>query len=189
MTIARPEEPVGGNVMVEKYVSELLAREHALVGGGPEEVTFATSVPLPVYTVNFSDLKERDFLSKTFQIGWRYLIESGGEDLVADIDVNKDGKSQFGALTRGEYVDRLAQVTSLAEKLFGASKEKFLARILEIPPLYLVAVWMHRDEKTLTEDRFLPALLGSEPVASEAEKESAFVEKVIALAKQREAGE
>jgi hypothetical protein len=195
MTIAKLEDPTGGAELVEKYLGEILAHDQTPLGGARNKrrtKALAPSVPLPVYTINVSEVSGPNFLSNAVQTGWRYFVQDADQAVLADLDIDEKGKNVFAGVTRGPFAERLVSAAMQAEKLFGASSDEFAPRILEIPPLYLVAFWMHEVHSDVAKnqfgkDRFIPALEGPAKVVPSADDTAKFASRVMLLASKKSA--
>jgi hypothetical protein len=191
MAIVKLENPEGGSALVEKYIGEILAHDRVPVGGAKgartqrREQAFAPTLPIPVYSVDIANVERPDFLSKAFQTGWRYFVTGTDEAVLADVDVDEAGEKVFAGVTRGSFAESLCQAALRAEKLFTNSKEEFYLRILEIPQLYLVALWMHEVHGHFERDQFVPAAESSEKSILGADTEANFVKKVRTLANKK----
>ena len=185
MAISRANAPTDGEDSAVAYLSELLPR-WSPGGGGvktlglaqPARTASAISEPLPIYLVAVDDIDGPDFLAHAKLTGWRYFVTGGDADAVADIESNQLGKSQFSRLTKGRFATRLAAAANLAEKQFGSGPESFEPRILEIPGLYQVAIWLHGFPR----DAFVVAIDGARPQAP-IEIDDKFVDRIVALAR------
>ncbi len=141
MAIRTPPGPALGTQIVGRAVNDLMAdRAAAAVAGGAAP---QVSQPIPRYLVKLSDLTDVNFLAKAVQIGWRYLIVGAGPVAVADVKQVQSGAPSFDSLIHGDFADRVAQAADLAARQYGAHPDEFEARILEIPSIYLSALWLH----------------------------------------------
>ena len=142
MAIKTPPGPALGMQIVGRAVNDLMADRAAAslaAGGSAPQV----GQPIPRYLVKLSDLTDVNFLAKAVQIGWRYLIVGAGPATIADVKQAQSGDPSFDSLIHGDFADRLAQAADLAAQQYGAQPEEFEARILEIPSIYMSALWLH----------------------------------------------
>jgi hypothetical protein len=102
------------------------------------------SQPLPLYGLGLDDIDGPHSIEKAFQFGWRYLIEHGdsGGASYADVRKAKNGEFKFTGLSRNANADRLTKAAHLAEKVGNAPGVDYEARILEVPSVYMSAIWL-----------------------------------------------
>jgi hypothetical protein len=119
-----------------------------------------------------------DFIKKAFPIGWRYFVPTEDSLAVADLNAITGGelsasqKPTFGSLTIGKFALQLGSAVELADRKYGSGIVPYEARILEIPSLYVVALWLHGPH-----DVFITV------ANDEAQEDSLFVTRVVNLAK------
>lgn len=108
--------------------------------------------PHPVYVLGLDDLRERRDLRAARPTGWRYLVETGEVGTprslaLARTIVSPDGEHQFASLNYGPFVTGTADAIRAAEQMTIPDSD---VRVLEVPALYLVALWLdHGEESTL----------------------------------------
>jgi chitosanase len=141
MTIKTPPGPALGMKIVGRAVNDLMPERvaaSAAAGVAPQ-----VGQPIPRYLVKLNDLTDVNFLAKAVQIGWRYLIVGAGPAAIADVKQAQSGEPSFDSLIHGDFADRMAQATDLAAQQYEAHPDEFEARILEIPSIYMSALWLH----------------------------------------------
>jgi hypothetical protein len=184
MTILKPKAPEGGSELLGQYLGEILNRDSSIVGGATKSFAakpIATSQPIRVFSVNFDDIKGPDFLDHTYPVGWRYFVVKDGEPVVADIDI-VGSRKKFGRVTKGAFAERLLDAAYSAENLYGRSADSFEPRILEIPALYVVAVWLHGPK-----DVFIPAPETTAGAKVFVDEDQDFLMRVVGLATRKRA--
>jgi len=118
----------------------------------PEEVSH--SEPHPVYIATLDDLAKGKLLADARQTGWRYLLVHGdaavGEaELSTESRGSKAAKSaktkepQFLGLTHGPFTGATIDALHAAESLPQIAKADYELRLLKVPAVYLVALWLH----------------------------------------------
>jgi len=183
MAIRKPPGPPDGMAAISRALPNLMWR-----GPGrtlPLLPRIQASQPIQLFMLKSNDISSANFLEKAVPVGWRYLIVNDGPVAVAD--VNAEGAKQaasFASLIRGPLAERLVQAAELAERKYGADSNVFDVRILEIPSLYVSALWLHGDR-----DVFIPFLEGGERDRGEVQEDPSFQARVraMALAKTRAA--
>jgi len=121
-----------------------------LKGGKPELETalggreISLSEPLPIYRLGLDELKGPDSLQSAKRVGWRYLVEgaSGGTVGYADVKETTGGDSKFTGLAQNRNAARLLQAVHLAQKAAKGLSGDCEARVLDVPALYVSAVWL-----------------------------------------------
>ena len=137
MTVMTRAAPSAGLAALNQALGHLNQRQLEPLSktGG----TVNTSKPMEVFTVRLDDIYDAGFLSKAVPHGWRYLVIA---DAIAMADV-RGTQPAFANLTHGRVAESLQQAAHLAESTYGSSPIQFEARVLEIPALYVIALWLH----------------------------------------------
>ncbi|HET7489681.1 MAG TPA: hypothetical protein VFJ85_17265 [Acidimicrobiales bacterium] len=120
-------------------------RLHALAGTRPAEL--APTVPHPVYTLGLSDLTAAGAgLGTTQATGWRYLLRQD-DQVVASAETVADqaGRALFSHFNSGPFVASTAAALSTAEGLAETQEGSYELRLLHVPALYAMALWLHGD--------------------------------------------
>ena len=140
MSIDLPQGPSDGLMLIGKALNDLgLGRRG---DNSPVEV----SRPLPVYILGLTEI-DGDFLARAKRRAWRYLV-TGDRVLAADVVAPGRRTPKFGSVMRGDLPPRLLEACDRAAESYGSRAERFEARVLEIPALYVVALWVHGQEGT-----------------------------------------
>lgn len=101
------------------------------------------TAPLQVYTMDLKDVINND-LSKASGTSWRYHILREDEPVAAaEVSASKNSKVQFSHFNRGPFVEETIRAILQAESLNEVIKNDYEARILRIPALYVMALWLH----------------------------------------------
>ncbi|GAA3501415.1 hypothetical protein GCM10019016_085220 [Streptomyces prasinosporus] len=111
------------------------ARTPSLLGArGPA----SPELPLPVHVL---DRITAEGVSATRLAGWRFLIRSGDRAVAAaDTVLTPDGWT-FSRFFEGPYVAS----TELALRQAEAVSQPYQPRLLSLPGLYMLALWLHGD--------------------------------------------
>lgn len=178
MTIMKPVGPSGGAAVVGRAVSDLMARGPNAFSPRGGAAGMQATQPIRLFMLKSSDIKDASFLKEATPIGWRYLILGQGPAAVADVSETSGLRQpDFGSLIRGPIAERLGQAAELAEHKYEADPSTFEARILEIPSLYITALWLHGPR-----DIFFPFLEGAQKDAAEVHEDPSFVSRVLGIA-------
>ena len=120
-----------------------------------------TAAPHPVYTAGLDDLAAGRLLETARHDGWRYLLLRG-EDAVASATVGTldgNGPPGFSHVTQGPFVEATLEALRRAEALDEVRGGDFELRLLDVPALYLRALWLHGPR-----DLLLPLPPAPEPL-------------------------
>jgi len=143
MAIVRQRQPPAtGPQLVGRALSDL--------GGHPDRASLLggaainLSQPLPVYRLGLEDIDDEKCIEKAVEVGWRYLIEPAGGGGAGYADVRKapDGNFKFTSLSKNANADRLLEAAHLAQQVGEESAVEYDARILDVPALYISAIWL-----------------------------------------------
>ncbi|MFC5959139.1 hypothetical protein ACFYQA_35440 [Streptomyces sp. NPDC005774] len=111
------------------------ARTPSLLGA---EGTASPELPLPVHVL---DRVTAEGVSATRLAGWRFLIRCGDRAVAAaDTVLTPDGWA-FSRFFEGPYIAS----TELALRQAEALPQSYQPRLLSVPGLYMLALWLHGD--------------------------------------------
>ncbi|MER8039665.1 hypothetical protein ACWEP8_29600 [Streptomyces hydrogenans] len=97
-------------------------------------------LPLPVHVLRISEAPGHE--PGTRLVGWRFLIRSGDRAVAAaDTMLTPDGWS-FSHFFEGPYVAATERALVQAEALPGT----YQPRLLSVPELYMLTLWLHAEE-------------------------------------------
>jgi hypothetical protein len=156
MPITQPEPPPGVRQAVDTALDQLAGTSgslvHTLARDRPEALS--PTLPHPVFQLGLSDLTERGSVESARLTGWRYLLRQGDEIVAtAETVVGRAGEQQFSQVTRGPFAVSTAAALEVAEALPEARERSYELRLLHVPALYAMALWLHDDGKN---DRLIP---------------------------------
>jgi hypothetical protein len=134
-----------------------------------------TSEPMPVYVVALDDITEPTFFNAAQRVGWRYVVYDGNAASgVADIH-GEGGTFAFGGLTQGPASDRMVEAATVAHQTFSTPNEGYELRILEIPELREMSLWLHGE----TADHFIPYVEGTPNAPQHIKVDSGFATRMV----------
>ena len=112
--------------------------------------TSEVAAPHEVYTLGLEDVAHRD-LGTAQKTAWRYLVVQGNRAVAAaEVNVAKGGaEMQFSHLNTGPFVEETNRAMAQAEKLEQVAGADYVVRLLTIPALYVVALWLHGEKNDL----------------------------------------
>jgi hypothetical protein len=164
MPIFTRNAPRGGDAVLAANVTELVRAKHTPYGMRaavqPEELH--QSEPHPVYVATLDDLAAGKLLAAAKQTGWRYLLAQNDE-VVAEAELvagraakgakgakaAKGGGLEFAGLTHGPFTGATVDGLHAAERLPQVEKADYELRLLKVPAVYLVALWLHGNDEDI----------------------------------------
>jgi hypothetical protein len=107
------------------------------------------STPHQVFVMGPDAAQAGAGLDRARPVGWRFLVESGGE-VIASAESPElpegDGAPSF---SEGQVVASTAAAVKTALALPQVAKGRFDLRLLQIPAMYLTALWLHSPNADL----------------------------------------
>ena len=144
-----------GCAILEQAMRDLEPQTEGL-GGGLADI----SHPLAIYRLGLDDVAEPDSLDHARFVGWRYMIEGGGQPTgTADVGETDAGELRFANLARNEQADLLVEATHMAQSIASSEDGDCEARLLIVPSLYVTSLWL-----TTSPPVFIPVLDASHPI-------------------------
>jgi hypothetical protein len=136
-----------------------------------------------VFVATLDDLVAGKLLAAAKQTSWRYLLVQGAAPVAeAELAAARPGKQrakgkdlEFLGLTHGPFTKATVDALSAAEELPQVARADYELRLLKVPALYLVALWLHGAD----EDILVP--IGDPPGGLEKNKPYSEAEIVRAL--------
>jgi hypothetical protein len=180
MAIIVRNGPRGGAAVLAAHVTDLV-RERRLPHGmaatmRTEELSH--SEPHPVYVATLDDLAAGKLLGAAKRMSWRYLLVQG-ESAVAEAELSVGharGKTlAFLGLTHGPFSEATVEALHAAEALPEVASADYELRLLKVPAVYLVALWLHRK----AEDILIP--MGKPPGGLKENKPYSEAQVIAAL--------
>jgi hypothetical protein len=102
------------------------------------------SAPHAVHNLRLTDLTKHGRLADAPMTAWRYLVEEDGAAVAsAEVGVDRTGNVRgFDHLNEGPFVQATAAAERAAAKLPQVRDGRVEARIVRIPALYVMALWL-----------------------------------------------
>jgi hypothetical protein len=102
------------------------------------------AAPHAVHNLRLTDLEKPGRLRDAPLTAWRYLVEEGGATVAsAEVGVDRKGAVRgFDHLNEGPFVGATAAAQKAAAKLPQVRDGRVEARIVRIPALYVMALWL-----------------------------------------------
>lgn len=165
MPISRAEPPPGLEQAVLDTASELLPGRLGSTGGqGPTLAGEATDVAAttaisdvwPLYHLGLQQIVDGSGLDTAAFIGWRALLRVGGRPAaIADVDPAAAGSDDVRQLSYGRVVSGISVAADSPRPGGSDDPDDIDERILQIPGIYVVAIWEHNDSQP-TADVVIP---------------------------------
>ncbi|MFL6115777.1 MAG: hypothetical protein ACJ786_31180 [Catenulispora sp.] len=114
----------------------------ALHGARADQLDLST--PHQVFTVGLDAITSGAGLAAAQPVGWRFLVMNNGQ-LVASAETTQapDGTNEASQFTEGPFVDATDKALHDLRKLPQLEAAGFELRLLRIPALYVMALWLH----------------------------------------------
>jgi len=165
MPLHLPDPPHGAPDEVRSKLREFADHSRfsteGLRSASPDQLDVST--PHQVFTIGLDDLAAGRGLEAAQPVGWRYIVEAAGQPIAsAETTVGADGTTHhLSQLTEGPYVEATALGVRAARQLPELEAAGFELRLLRIPAVYLMALWLHSP----TTDLMVP--LAPSPIGRE----------------------
>ena len=142
MALQAAEPPAAaGSVLRETIVGLADARRlttPALRGALPSGLELTD--PHETFVLGLSDLLAAPSLERARSTGWRYLVRSGGEAVAAAHSAEPTpGEHVLAQVNEGPFVAATSSALAAAERQDGS----YVPRVLHVPALHAVALWLH----------------------------------------------
>ena len=165
------------NVDSPSNAHSLLRQRLVFTGGIPEGAReLHVAPPQPIYSSTIDAVVEKRLLAEAHLTGWQYMLVIG-DDLAGVAEVSVSGpppgeaEPSFQVLYPAAYAEFVNTAIAEAERLAG----DYELRILRVPSIYLIAVWLvSEDEHLLLPIHPAPFALREKTVWREAELTNAI---------------
>jgi hypothetical protein len=176
MTLRVPESPAKTVDAIQRHLSDLAGRaefQHRALSGA-RLGDLALAAPHDVYTLGLDAIARGARLTDAEPVGRRFLVMD--EDrAVAAAEVADEEGSGFQA-NEGRFVRATAEAIRRAEADPELADGRYELRLLRIPALYLMALWLSDDDGR--GDRVIPLEPAPQPLQA---GESYVPEELLAL--------
>ena len=153
MPITLRNVPRRGAARLVAHLTGLL-RERDVPTGMPVEMrleALSYSEPHPVFRVPLDALASGKLLDAAILASWRYLLVQD-ERAIAEVELSAGRRGAKGAgtksleflgLTHGPFTEATIEALATAEQLPQVAAADYELRLLKVPAVYLVALWLH----------------------------------------------
>jgi hypothetical protein len=159
MPITLRSPPRGAAAVLASHLTEL-ARDRKLPQRMPQirMEALSHSEAHPVYFVPLDALARGKLLDAAVQTGWRYLlVQDNAAVAEAELAVPRRGAKaaksskvantakplEFASLTHGPFAAATVDALDAAERLPQVERDDYEMRLIKIPAVYFVALWLH----------------------------------------------
>jgi hypothetical protein len=143
MPVVHRDPPAAANDAVQAALAHFATvppeQLNALAGAAPADL--AQSAPHEVFTLGLDDLRAAPSMAAARPTGWRYLLREG-DQVVASAETAGTAFSHFN---RGPFVASTAVALQAAEAAPQARARSYDLRLLHVPALSTMALWLHGD--------------------------------------------
>jgi len=150
---------------------QVMSKLHAFADGakfttpalrGARKDHLGLSTPHQVFTMGLDDIASGGGLGRAQPVGWRFLIQDGGRTIAgAETTLAADGTHEVSQLNEGPFVAATDDAMTAIHNLPQLEAAGFELRLLRIPALYMMAMWLHAPAT----DLLVP--LAPSPIAKE----------------------
>jgi hypothetical protein len=167
MSLTLPPPPSEALSVVRNAIGDVIQSRGPRAALMTERVdSLDVAVPHPVYAVGLEQIAQRELLSSATLVAWRYLLLDDQQVRCAvEVDVRaEDRQLNFSHINRGPFVANSVQSITVAETLAPVQQDDYELRLLKIPGLYLLALWLHGpDEIILPIAPSIPGVVSNVP--------------------------
>ena len=156
MRLRTPDPPKSSIENAQQGVQDLLgaaspeaadAAGFRVRGIAEDETQVALTAPHRIFVLGLNDLLEQRGLETARSVGWRYLV-TRGSDVVGAAETAQDESGSghpFASLSQGPAVPSSAEIISRVEARQSDDREAFELRLLRVPAVYSVNLWLHGE--------------------------------------------
>lgn len=116
---------------------------NALGGNAPAELSM--EAPHEVFNLGLDQLDDAADLEGATATGWRYLLRQGGGSVAsAQTAIGAGGEPVFALFNSGPFVGATDDALAKAAEIGGGPADATLEpRLLQVPALHALALWLH----------------------------------------------
>lgn len=119
----------------------------------PEQIS--ATVPHPVFNLTL-DGARRGNIEDARPTGWRYLLAVDEQVLASAETRLESGRQVFSNVNVGPFVGGTVDALSVAEQIAHPDERQLELRLLNVPALYLMSVWLRPSEEGAEDGVFVP---------------------------------
>lgn len=127
---------------LQAFADEAKFSTKALRGARKDQLDLST--PHQIFTMGLDDIAAGAGLDAAQPVGWRYLVVEGTQTIAsAETTLAPDGTQEMSQFTEGPFVLSTDKTVKAVRKLPQLEAAGFELRLLRIPALYVMALWLH----------------------------------------------
>lgn len=131
------------------------ARGFAAALSDGHEPHWDEGLPHQAYNLGLDAINSGQGLAAAQPVGWRFLLGQPSQDPTVAAEVSHaSGQHEFAGLNRGPFVAQTLSAMKKAELDSEVRDGDFEPRLLRVPALYVVALWL--KERTTGKDILIP---------------------------------
>lgn len=113
--------------------------------------TLSVTMPHQIYFIELESIARGEMLSAAKLVGWRYLLlKDDALQAAAELSINEEsGDLEFSNINESPFVEATLQAVTLAQSLEITRTYDFEVRLLKIPALHIVALWLQGESSNL----------------------------------------
>lgn len=145
MPLRRMEPPPGTTDVVMSRLGSMAANPpyDLRAFGGSDPAGLRPEDPHEVYTLGLDDILSGRGLGAARLSGWRYFLSDGSRIVsTAETVATSDGQQRFAQFNSGPFVGATVEALEAARSLPQVRDRDVEARVLRVPGLNLVALWL-----------------------------------------------
>lgn len=144
------------------------------------EANIDVTSPHLVYSVDLNEVAEGRILSAARPTSWRYMLLDGeSAQSAAELAIDDNGEvTWFSHVDEGPFVQATVAGVEFAERLEAELGADYELRLLSVPSVYLVAVWLHGADDLLIPLAPSPGSLESDRAYTEEQIISGLLELI-----------
>lgn len=144
-------EPAGGEPEVIREAVDAFAENRQFRTEGLKSAraeALNVTDPHQVFNLGLDALRSGADLSAAEPTGWRYLLRDGDRVVAAAESVPgpSGGRAVFSHFNEGPFVPATAGALAVAASDRRVADRRFVPRMLHVPALHAMAVWLHSDD-------------------------------------------
>lgn len=131
---------------LNKLFSTQELRTEILKETAPEDLT--VTEPHQVFFIGLQDIADGKLLSSAVQTSWRYLLIDD-QTAIGAVElgyIEGSNELQLLQINNGPFVKATIAGLNFAETLIEVQENDYEMRLLEIPALYVIALWLHGEK-------------------------------------------
>jgi hypothetical protein len=146
MPLRNAQAPDQVREIATQALNQVVTQSAATVDQSKTNLTLGD--PHPVYVGTLTDFAEGNGVQAATLTGWRQIIFDAAAPVAAlEVSAGKESATyRFSNVNHGPFVESTIRAITNAEGFNSVKNADYEPRILKIPALYTVALWLKREE-------------------------------------------